>query len=861
MRLANGWIVKHQGHFRLGHCSEKAIPRLKTGDPGDEAEESIIRASLIGGIELKFALSVTFTLGVFTLLNWPWGILPPLGKVLNPFSGLWRNTPQKIHQGPLALKGLKAPVEVHWDEHSIPHVFAKNNHDLYMVQGYLLAQERLFQMDITTRMGLGRLAELLGPKALKMDRLFVSAGLRESGRRAYQTIQKDPLLAQAIEAYTKGVKAYLKQLKPMDYPPEYKLLNVAPGIWDAQRTTGLLMTMAYMLSGRTQDVELTRIAKKYGFSRMREVFPLWAEDSYPVVADPKIPAGEVPDVPPQSEYLSQFEFYPELLQARARDGSNNWAISGARSATGHSIISNDTHLGYALPNTWYEMQLVSPDTNVYGATFPAAPGIVVGFTKGAAWAVTNATPDVLDWYEIEFSDEGANEYKFGEEWRPVRRLTETIRVRGGKEEKLETLWTHLGVVVDRKGKKGLTLRWIVHEGQTNLKAFYDLNRAENFESCRRALSSFEAPSQNFICADKDNIGIWHLGRFPKRYKGQGQTILLGEVPENDWNHYLRFDELPHSINPAEGFLGSANQPAVNQSYPYYMGWFYDDSYRASRIYEELAQAQRFTWEDMAQLHMDQKNNFAAQLVPQLILALGEQTLSGPETKAIEVLKSWDHQMAPDSIAPTLYSNWWHFFQELVWEDQLRSKRNPEIYPLASQLLHLLRQANQGIKEIQFWFDDIHTEEPETHREIAKKALSRSLEDLESHAGPVGKKWHWGRYKVTQFPHMGRIPGFGSKDYFVGGCKYCLNANRFAASPIHIKGDKRYARHGATWRMVVELGDEPRGFTQYPGGPSGNPFDPRYSRFLEGWSKGELRAVKFMSQIPDSGPKTQFVGER
>lgn len=798
---------------------------------------------------LKVGLSVLF-LSVFIFLGqWGWAPLPPLGLMLNPFNGIWRNSPASYVQGEneTSVSGLKAGVEISWDEHGIPHVFANNNHDIYWAQGYLIAAERLWQMDLHTRVAAGRLSEMVGSRTVQRDQFFVRLGLRRAAQRAIEELLKDPESSAAIKAYTAGVNAFINQLDRKNLPAEYKILGAWPEPWTEIRTAYLLKIMSFGLSGRTFDVELSHLLKKYGHETVLDLFPDLPAAYSPVIHDMKDLRSVLTSNPAQemkNPFITEFDDYFVDLKPAAGNGSNNWAVSGKKTVSGYPIVANDTHLGYTLPNIWYEMQLTTPEMNVYGATFPAAPGIIIGFNDHISWAVTNASADVIDFYELEFKDETFSEYRVGEEWFKSEKQTEVIVIKGQPSKEEELIWTQLGVVVAKNGKKGLTLRWIAHDPSYDLVTFLKLNRAQNYDECKEALKFYSAPSQNFICADSMNIGIWQNGRFPKKRHGQGRYVMDGSLARNAWNDWIEWQNLPHVENPPSGYVRSANQHPVNGKYPYSFGWYFYDSYRAQRIEEVLGQDTKFTAEDMRHLQNDEHDKFAEEVLPFLLKSLNSNGADDLQKKILRDLHQWDFKNRADSKPAAVFYTWWLKLEDRLWRDQFTRDENGDRlhYPMRSRSVELIKSPNS--KRNADWIDDITTPEKiENLSDLVSLAWSEGLAELRKKHGVDYTQWELFRVKSTKLPHLGRMPGFGSDLLTMGGGEYSVNANK--------------GWHGAVWRMVVELGPKVKAWTNYPGGPSGNPFDKRYSSFISSWSQGELRPVRFWSKEPI--PKEEIRG--
>ncbi|MCS7073158.1 MAG: penicillin acylase family protein, partial [Bacteroidia bacterium] len=495
---------------------------------------------------VKFLLILSITIGVTWALNNKLGDIPPLGKFLNPFHGCWQNAeinalPQTMR---LQLSELEQPVTVQFDERLVPHIFAQTDRDLYFVQGYVTAMLRLWQMEFQTHAAAGRISEIVGEKAVEFDRFKRRSGMSFGAKRALEALEQDPDAKLAITAYSDGVNAYISKLKKRDYPLEYKLLDYQPELWSPYKTALLLKMMAWDLSGNNSDYQMTNVLKELGSQTVAELFP-----NYPAIMDPIVPRGTkwdfIPEKLPvpavdsltQRNLTSHFQSQSTIYQWEEPTlGSNNWAVGATKSATGFPILANDPHLGLNLPSLWLEMQLVSPTVNVYGATLPGAPTVIIGFNQNIAWGVTNVDPDVFDWYRIQFKDASMKQYWHDGVWKETQIEITEIKVRG-KESVWDTIvYTHHGPIVLKTGETPYNqqtppmcaMRWLAHDPSNELKTFWKLNRAKSYEEYVEALTYYTCPAQNFIYADNQkNIALWSNGKFPLRYRGQGKFILDG----------------------------------------------------------------------------------------------------------------------------------------------------------------------------------------------------------------------------------------------------------------------------------------------------------------------------------------------
>jgi penicillin amidase len=808
----------------------------------------------------KALLAIIATVALTWGLNTKHGDLPPFGKLLSPFRGFWQNGEAAdafAAQQTLQLPGLQAPVQVRYDDKRVPHVFAQNDHDLYYAQGYLTAQDRLWQMDFITHVAAGRLAEIVGPGRLETDRFFRRMGLAYGARRSLDSAMTDPTTRNVLTSYSDGVNAYIKTLTPKTMPFEYKLLDYAPEPWEPLKCSLILKYMAFDLSGRSDDLRMSNALAKYGPAVVKDLFP-----DYPVQEDPIVPVGTpldftplpVPATPPgfaaaMSGLVPQHEPDPEL-------GSNNFAVSGAKSATGYPLLANDPHLQLNLPSIWYQVQLAAPGVNVYGVSIPGVPFAIIGFNEQVAWGVTNVAADVLDWYQLKFKDNTRREYWHDGRWKPVRRVVERIKVRGQPDRLDTVLYTHHGPIVYDKPEKPFlpgqvpvahAMRWTAHDAANEFQTFYRLNRAHNYQDYTTALSTYGTPAQNFIFASADkDIAIWPNGRFPLKWRDQGKFILDGTDPAYDWQGWIPAAQNPHVKNPPRQFVSSANQFSTGPDYPYYLNWNYGDGTydRSHRINTRLARMTQATPDSLRMLQNDNLNLTAQLLLPRLLeLVVGPangDTLvaaTSPEAQVLAEMRRWNYQYNADALSPSVYDLWYSSLVKRIWDDDFGPKATglEMRYPARDRTKQLLLH-----EENSPWIDNRRTSQRETLPQLVRRSLRFATDSLTRKYGPLGPKWAWKNQKGTDVLHMLQLPGFGHVDLDCGGGAGIVNATS--------------ERNGPSWRMVVALGPQVRAYGVFPGGQSGNPGSAAYDDMLETWRVGQLNELIFLRSATEANPR-------
>lgn len=790
---------------------------------------------------IGFFISFSITLFLGVVLSLQFGSIPPIGKLLDPNHGFWQNaySEDQISEEKVTMKGLKGPVKVTYDENLIPHIFAENDEDLYRVQGYVTAKHRLWQMEFQTLAAAGRVSEIVGPMALELDRMTRRKGLAYSAEITLPFLQKNhPDTYLLLEAYSEGVNHYIENLKESQVPVEYKILDYRPESWSPYKSILLLKYMADMLVG-DKDLEYTNLRNLIGEELMDKLYPPFPEQNDPVIESEKIwdfePLGI--STPENIQYPDQDIFVNTLPQPVEGIGSNNWAVSGSKTKNGHPILANDPHLSLNLPSLWYAMQLTSPNHSVKGATLPGALGIISGFNENIAWGVTNATRDTRDWYAIQFKNKDRIEYLYNDQWIQSVFRVEEIKIKGEADFIDSVVYTHHGpVVYDRTFRSerqdvNFSLKWTAHMESNEQKTFLMLNKGKNHEDYLEALNYYTSPAQNFVFASRGgDIAMKVQGRFPLKWDGQGKFLMDGNNPDYEWKDFIPNEHNPATINPSRGFVSSANQHSVDASYPYYV---FDNSYehyRNRRLNSRLKEMEEITVEDMMLLQFDNYHLHAAEALPLLINNLPEEKVTNLDLvskKYLDQLKEWNFNTFPNQEEPALFQTWWDQFYKLLWA-KWNVEGKPIVYPNKYQTTLLLKDSPEDIL-----FDDPETETIEKASDLIWESFELMVADMNEWM-EKDEDYTWANFKGTSVVHL--VPNFKSFSKFnvyTGGTSGVLNATG--------------KRHGASWRMVVELGGKVKAFGIYPGGQSGNPGSKYYDNFLKKWANGEYVSFDLRSE--------------
>ncbi|MBU3742390.1 MAG: penicillin acylase family protein [Candidatus Kapabacteria bacterium] len=791
---------------------------------------------------LLIATSLITTVALVVALDTRLGVVPPLGRFLSPQHGFWQNAEAVKEQRSqvLQLTGLAKPVDVALDTNLVPHVFAANDADVYFAQGFLHAKYRLFQMDLQARLAAGRISEIVGPRALALDRQQRRIGMVYAAERSLQILERDSTIKAMFDAYTRGVNAYLESITQEDWPVEYKLLDITPESWTNLRSALTLKLMAKRLSSdNDQDIALTRALTTFPLRELDVLFPDVHDSLKPIVPQgtPFPPASVVPVAPatggalPPSRPLSMAEIDP----VDPNTGSNNWVVAGSRTQSGYPILCNDPHLELTLPSIWYQMQLATPTSSTYGVTLPGCPFVIIGFNDHVAWGVTNAQRDVKDYYSIRFKDASKQQYWYNGAWRATTRHIEQIMVRGQGATYDTVAYTAFGPVMydasfgdTTVGREPLAVRWAGHDPSNEGRTFYMLNRARSHADYLQAISTFACPGQNFVfAAHTGDIAVWQQGRFPARWKGQGRVVMPGFDDSHAWQGFIPQRENPHAYNPARGYLHSANQRPADATYPYYASGGYITQ-RAAAIEDRLSVMHNVTPRDMMQMQNDVTNGTAVDVLPLLLRHVRRSRLRADAQRYLDIVSTWDRQASAASRGQTVFDRWMDSLQVALWADNMG--QGPMALPWPSEqttIEYLLRDTTMP------YIDDVTTPERETLSDLVTTALQQAASSLRH--DERGGRLAWGAWKNTSVYHLMKdaVPAFARTGLNIGGDRTMINAVGHS--------------HGPSWRMVIHMQHPVEAYGIYPGGQSGNPGSPFYDNNVEAWARGRYNKLWLMKR--------------
>ncbi len=760
-------------------------------------------------------------------------------------------------KGELHLQGLHEPVEVITDRYGVPHIYAQNEDDLFFAQGYVHAQERLWQMELNRRIGSGRLSEVFGKVALDADRFARRVGMHRAAAAAVKQLPEHS--ERILNAYTQGVNAFIEHNRN-NLPIEFTLLRFKPEPWEIKDSIQWSKMMGWNLGGNWEtEIIRARIVAKLGAERAAKL-----EAGY----DPSHPLIIPPGVEYQGINLGMLEQYEQLKQLSGfgmMGGSNNWVVDGTMTTTGLPILCNDPHLGQAAPSIWYECHLVAGDIDVIGVSFPGTPGIVIGHNQYIAWGLTNAVSDVEDLYIEKFNPRNPHQYEYMGKWEDAQVVREEIKVKGVKDPVIEEVRiTRHGPILtsishplqeNRAGEDGstgtsgepveipLALRWTGQEKHDIISSVQKLNHATNWEEFRDALRDWDQPPQNVIYADiHGNIGYVMAGAIPIRAKGQALLPSPGWTGEYEWKGYIPFDELPQTFNPEQHFIATANNRVVDDTYPYYITNEWLNGYRAQRIRDLLASKGKLALSDMANIQADQYSLPAVEIVPHILKLQGDSAL---EKATLDVLRSWNYILAPDSAGAAIYSMFLYKLERIVFsamlgdeETLMHSYLGVGATILALQngyasrnkplLIRLLNEHNDG------WFaDSVVSNGPNSWDEALSRAFKAMVDELQEKLGSDASRWKYGAiHKMTYNHPLGMIKPldriFNRGPYAVGGDIDTVNMG------ATLPNQPDTVITVPSYRQILNLADLKASLSGHAPGQSGHPASKHYADFVKPW---------------------------
>lgn len=758
--------------------------------------------------------------------------------------------------GRLQVSGLSAPVSVTRDTHGVPTIEAVNLEDLFFAQGYVTAQDRLWQMDIIRRAGSGELSEILGEDTLKFDREQRILGLRAAAKKSLE--MGSPRDRGFLEAYARGVNAYIGQ-HTQHLPIEFRILGYTPKPWIPEDSIVIANQMVKDLNYHYffDALDREKILAKLGPELTADLYVnrSW-HDRPPTVMREDLTAPDNTsgnsdedddEDSPDNSVTQRTSLAGGLPEDLPVNGSNDWVVSGAHTVTGKPLLSNDMHLGHQMPSLWYEAHLHSGPLDVVGVTLPGLPFVIVGHNQRIAWGFTNVGPTVTDVYIENFNAQGAYQTPAG--WIQPQHRPEVIHIKGQPDVTVDVKITRHGPVVMElvAGEtRTLALRWTLYDGLRI--PFFDVNVAQNWDEFTKAFSQLDAPGQNVVYADVDgNIGYHATGKVPVRAAGDGSLPVNGADNSHEWTSYIPFDKLPNIYNPPSGIIATANGRITPDGYPHSISMEWEAPWRTARIYHVLESGRQFSAADMLALQTDVQSEAELFAAERFVYAVDHASKpSARARQAADLLRSWDGRMLAISAAPTITEKAIHELSWLLLEPKLGSAPGD---PKAAAAVLSWKTYSWEMRSV--WLENTLLHRPKrwlpekypTYDELLTAALEAAVNDPE--APKDLPSWHWGAVNAVQIQHpiLGKIPivrrwsGPGVQEQ--SGSGYTVKA-----VTVH---------HGPSERFTANLADLDQSTLNIVTGQGGNFLSPYYMDQWKAWYEGTTFTVPFSKKAVDTAP--------
>ena len=772
----------------------------------------------------------------------------------------WRYVYRPLPQldGNIPLPGLQKDVIVERDHWGVPHIRASSVEDMVEAQGYVLAQDRLWQMDLLRRVGRGQLSEILGPATIKIDKQFRVLGF---GRAAEHDLGlADPTTRAVFEAYARGINRFIEE-HSNELPIEFALLKYKPTPW---LPTDSLVISGYMYETLTdtweEEIDRAKVTEKVGADRARELFTAEAAMDHFVVGDPSVsndgsqrsrldpddeddddddmePDGVLKANAAGPTNIPQMEHAPDLTTALGnsvagyiRDsqeairhslGSNNWVVSGDHTATGKPLLANDTHLELSIPPIWYEVHITAPGWNAKGLTIPGAPLMVIGHNDHIAWGFTNNGADVQDLYIETFNPANAEEYSVNKKWVKAQTIDEVIKVKNQADEHLPLIITRHGPIVRRENGKAYALRWTATEPGGLINVYNWLGKAQNWDEFRSIIKKVWGPAQNAVYADtQGNIGYVMSARVPIRKKGHGEVPVPGDTDDYEWTGYISFDQLPQALNPDSGLIATANARVVGPAYKPYLTDRWEEPYRTARIYDLLRDKHDLRPSDMLRVETDTYSFPHVFLADQLVAAAKVVTPKDDRTKKlIEGLKDWNGIADADSSEVSFLVRLRAEALKLLLEPYLGADTNLYRWRATTFLQKTLTERPSK------WLPSAYQSYDALLIEAADRAVAKLAEGSKS---ARIEDWQWKNFNALDMLHPIGREGLLKRWLSISGKPQSgTNYSVRAATP----------RHGPAMRFVADTSDWDQSILLIPAGQSGQPGSSHYSDQFDLWYEG------------------------
>ncbi len=733
--------------------------------------------------------------------------------------------------GTLVVAGLDRPVAIIRDQNAIPHIFADSAHDAYFALGFVHAQDRMWQMELLRRLASGRLAEILGPRALGADKYNRTLGLNRTAAAILRDTPRD--VRAVLDAYAAGVNAWREERTGV-LPPEFVALRFEPEPWRPVDSLLWSRLMALRL-GRNRHTELTRMRVAAALSANglppTLLNELWPRAGGPVTIDGRVRAS-----------APLFDALPEGIAADS--GSNGWIVGGRRTKSGKPILANDPHLRFGAPILWYLARLEAPGLRLTGATVPGVPFTILGHNGSIAWGMTNAAGDAEDHFLETVDPTDKTRYLTPDGPRSFATRREVIRVKDTADTVITVRETRHGPVISdlskdpsRDGQIIALSSVALRPGDRTVEALLAINRAAGWRDFRAAALNFHTPHTNLLFAAMDgDIGMVSAGRLPIRKAGDGRVPAPGADGRHDWTGFIPMADLPAIHNPPSGIVVNANNRMIGDAYPYLLTADWNAGYRAERIAEVLAAQDGQDMRSTAALQQDTLSTAARRLIPLMVRI---EPRGETERRALSLLRAWDFTMRRNRPEPLIYAAWLRQLGRALAADDIGG-------PAARFYRGLMSSPGPDFIEAaltrrQHWCDDVKTPAKEDCAGRLSLSLGRALAEITAALGPDMADWRWGALHRARFTHpiftnAPVINWFADLEIETDGGRHTVNRGGYSPAESFTHTD------GAGFRAIYDLGDLDNSRFVIATGQSGNFLSPHYRDFLQRWRDGGAVAI-------------------
>jgi penicillin amidase len=762
--------------------------------------------------------------------------------------------PLPDYQTTLEQPQLHQPVNIHWDNYGVPHIYANSHHDLYYSLGYTHAQDRLWQMTLTQMAAEGRFAEFLGKELVPYDKLQRTLGFWRTALKIEETLSDSTL--SKLQAYADGVNAYIKE-NPKSLPIQFTLADMDPISWTVTHSIALARLMAWELNlAWKSELTYAYLSENLSQQQFAELLPdndFITKTSLP--NDSSAWANALMPILQKNENLNKM-----MGVQGSHVGSNAWAVSAEKSSTGMPLLAGDPHLGLDMPGKWYEVHLNVDGQNLSGATLAGSPIVVLGQNDHLAWSLTNIMLDDTDFFQEAVNPGDSNEYVLdslaGDPlYEEFQIQEEVIKIKNADDTVLTRRLTNHGPVIsdvfpeqDFVEDRVITMKWTGHSVSHEIEALLAMNWAQSFEEFQKGARNFKVPGQHFIYADKaGNIAQLSLAKIPIR---EPSPILLrdGWDPTQNWQSYVPYDELPSVINPERGWVANANNPPVGNDYPHYISAYWEPNARYDRIRQYLRQNNKISPQVLQQMQKDAFSLYSRDLT-RIILPILKNSRENDFETVISYLENWDYSYEPSETAASIMDVFLLKLSENTFEDEM----GPTAYENFVRFSALpARALMRFLQNSSSFFDNVETSDrTETRDEIIVQSMNDAVSFLKSNYGNEPFEWRWERlHTITLEPSLF---GQAAEDPSAPTSLKLIVDNLLSQGPYPVRGHDMSISNGEySWndpfemvlgpsiRRIVDFSDLSRTLSITPTGQSGNPLSQYYGDQTESWLNGQYK---------------------